>query len=398
MLPIRISRFNFLGKLRRMCACVSVGFVTAVLSSCSGETRPYSPPVATNDGWAVSTPSAEGMDQQLVEGAVAGLQAENKGLDGLVIVRNGKLVVDEYYNSYDAAKTHKIWSVTKPVMATLVGIAIDKGLIRSEKDSIAPYLIGWLGDKPILPGVTIEHLLTMTSGISWVEMGGEQSAGFKMAYADDWVSFVLNQPMDKEPGKVFNYSSGNAVLLAPIVKQATGTHADEFAREYLFSPLGITNYEWVKGSEFWEKTEGGELPAAKKPEPSIAYKSEFAPYPNTASGLKMRPRDMAKLGQLYLAGGIWAGKQVVSRQWIDAATHPHFGNAPYGYCWNLVEYTVNSKKVTGYYASGFGIQRIYIFPAAQLVVVFTQQNYGNMSEANEQTEKVLTDYILKAVK
>lgn len=375
-------------------ACISL-----FVMSCKGQeqTRQITKPEQLNDGWEISTPDDVKMDETLLAEAVEKNRL-NKGVDGFVVVRNGKLIVDEYYNGYNAKKPHKVWSVTKSITSAIMGIAIEKGAIQSVNDSISrymgPYVQAMSNDKNT---ITIRHLLTMTSGIDWVELGGRQSAGFRVAYSPDWIEFVLTQPMSDTPGRRFNYSSGDYMLLAPIIKNATGMQADAYAEQHLFSPMQITSYEWIKGSEFWTKMEGGELPGARKPEPPIEYPEYFAGYPATASGLKMLPRDMAKVGQLYLDNGKWNGKQIIPADWIMQSVQPHFGNTGYGYGWRLTQYIVGDKEIDCYYATGFGLQSIYVFPELDLVTVFTQQNYRTMQEGERQTQDVLQNYVLKAV-
>lgn len=377
-------------------AILAILFSWCILS-CNEATEDMLPPQQLNDGWEVSTPEKEGMDAALLAKAIE-QNADNEKVDGFVVARNGRLVAEAYYNGYKADTPHKVWSVTKSVISAITGITIEEGKIASEQDSIRKYMGNYelvmSGDKH---GITIEHLLTMTSGIEWVELGGRQSAGFRVAYSPDWVEFVLSQPMSQEPGGRFNYSSGDYMLLAPIIKNATGMQADAYAEERLFAPMQISNYEWVKGSEFWTKLEGGEMPDVQKPEPPIEYPEYFAAYPHTGAGLKMLPRDMAKLGQLYLNKGIWDGKQVLPAAWVEQSVQPHYGNNEYGYGWRLAKYSVHGEETDCYYATGFGLQSIYVFPEYQLVVVFTQQNYRNMQEGSRQTQDVLRNYVLKAV-
>src|SRR5690606_14163626 len=138
----------------------------------------------------------------------------------------------------------KVWSITKSITGTILGIAVDKGFL-SEEDSIYQYLPDYIPDKNASVGaITIEHLMTMTSGLEWVELGGPKSAGFQLAYSNDWIAFTLNQPHTNVTETTFNYSTGNSMILAPIIKKATGFQAHEFANDNLFVPLGITNYEW----------------------------------------------------------------------------------------------------------------------------------------------------------
>ncbi|RYZ54030.1 MAG: class C beta-lactamase-related serine hydrolase, partial [Sphingobacteriales bacterium] len=200
------------------------------------------------------------------------------------------------------------------------------------------------------------------------------------------------------PGSVFNYSSGNTMLLAPVIKKATGVQADAFAKEHLFQPLGINMYEWDKASEFWSRTQSGELPGADKPDSVIQYSKAFAELPNTATGLKMLPRDLARIGQLYLNKGRWKGKQIVSESWIERSLQPYLSDSRYGYHWVSRSYVHNGKEIPCYLASGFGGQGVYLFPSLSMVLVFSQHTYKDMEEGEAETEKIIKEYILKAVK
>lgn len=344
-------------------------------------------PKVLNDGWEVSAPKHQGFRQQQLNQIIRDLPQENSKLNSLVIARHGKLVVDQYFNGYTEDSVQKIWSITKAITGTIIGIAVDKNLL-SEKDRLYKYLSGYIADTASsISAVTIEHLMTMTSGFEWKELGGPESAGFRLAYSKDWITFTLNQPHIHAPGTRFNYATGNTILLAPIIKAATGMQAHEFADKYLFKPLNITHYEWDKQSEFWTKTQSRELPGAQQPSTKIEYEKSFAALSNTGSGLRMRARDLCKIGQLYLNRGKWNDQQIVSEDWIKKSTHAHFSNSDYGYHWRLM--TIEGYPY--YYVSGFGLQCLYVFPSLDLVVVMTQQHYETMPQG----EKWINNFLEK---
>lgn len=359
---------------------------TACLSKGSKE---IAVPQKLADHWIISTPEQEGFDQQRLEQIIGEIPVKNPKLDGIVIARHGKLVVDQYFNGYSPVELHKIWSITKTITSTLLGIAMDQELL-SVKDSIHQHLGDYLTN-PLSSkrNITIEHLITMTSGLEWIELGGPESTGGQLPYASDWIDFVLDQPLTHPPGEVFNYSTGNTMLLAPIIKSGTALHASEFAKENLFDRLGIEHYEWDTQSEFWTKTQNGELPGAKQAE-AIDYKEPFADYTNTGSGLRMRPRDLCKFGQLYLDKGRWDNHQIVSKDWIEASTQPHFGNNEYGYHWRLMK----MQDMACFYATGFGLQRIFVFQELELVIVMVQEHYRTMPKGKALTNQLLEDILL----
>jgi len=372
--------------------------ILLLITSCYQNRKEYTYPQQLKDNWSISTPEQEGMDTEIIKRAIPKINGDYGNIDGIVVVRNGKLIVDEYFNGYDADKLHKVFSITKSIVGALVGIAIEQGHLESEEDSIKNYMGHYLKDKhPHLQNLTLKHLLTMTTGLDWVELGDRDSQGMQVPYTNDWIHYVLSQPLNSTPGNTFNYSSGNAMLLAPIIKNATRMQADKFAEEYLFSPLGITHYEWDKMSEFWTKTADGEIPGAKAPT-SLDFDTLFLAFPSTGSGLKMRPRDMAKFGQLYLNGGQWEGRQIISKDWIKQSTQEHFGNKEYGYLWRLTEYDFKGEKIKCYYGTGFGLQKLCVFPTLDLVVVLTQQNYRRMPQGEKETQDIINNYILKAIR
>jgi CubicO group peptidase (beta-lactamase class C family) len=229
---------------------------------------------------------------------------------------------------------------------------------------------------PAKERISLRHLLTMSSGIAWNEnipYTDAQNSERRMIDAPDPYRYVLEQPLIEEPGKVWNYSGGSTALLAAVLQRTSGKWIVKFARDELFTPLGITDLEWVQ------------MPAS----------GEFA----AASGLRLRPRDMAKLGQLVISHGIWKGKPIVSAEWLKEATMRRFPvetNYYYGYQWWISSSVVNGKKINWFEAFGLGGQRIIIVPSLELVVVFTTGLY-DMENASLATTSLLDDYVLPAV-
>lgn len=392
----KFGKFGLKNQMKRIRYFILI--LALINFSCQKNKREYLSPRLTDDNWAISTPEKEGMNLELLKEIVPKISNDYKGIDGVVIVRHGKLVLDEYFNGYSSEKQHKVFSITKSIVGALVGIAIEQGHLKSEDDSIKNYMGNYLTDKnAALQNLTIKHILTMTTGIEWVELGDMNSQGVRLPYTNDWIEFVLKQPIVSPPGITFNYASGNIALLAPILKNVTGIQADEFADAYLFSLLGIKNYEWVKMSEFWAKTEDGEIPGVEEPE-SLKFDALFSEFPSTQAGLKMRPRDIAKFGQLYLNDGMWGSMQILSKDWIVKSTQSQLNNKEYGYLWRLTEYELNHKKIKCFYGTGFGLQKLFVFPTLDLVVVITQQNYQRMPKGEKETQDILNNYILKSIK
>lgn len=366
---------------------LSIIFCLLIVACTHSDKLTVNTPQQLADGWQVSSASEQGFNELKLQELINDIPTNNPKLDGLVIARHGKLVAEDYFNGYRIDSLHKIWSITKAVSGTLVGIASDKGLLN-KTDPISKYLGTYVADTSTLRGITIEHLITMTSGFEWEELGGPNSSGFQLPYSKNWIEFIVNLPRIDSPSTVYNYNTGNTLLLAPILKNATGIQAHEFAVDNLFAPLGINHYEWDTQSEFWTKTQSNELPGSKAPEP-IHYDEPFASLTNTGSGLRMLPRGLCKLGQLYLNNGQWNDKQIISNTWVKASVKPHFNNSTYGYHWRIKSF----NNTPCYYATGFGLQAIYVFPELDLVIVLTQQHYKTMEKGNIQTEKLVLGII-----
>jgi CubicO group peptidase (beta-lactamase class C family) len=234
-----------------------------------------------------------------------------------------------------------------------MGIAIGEGHIEGVDAKVADFFPDhrdWQSD-PLKREITIEHLLTMTSGLDWPESSVSYSSARnimrQMMRSPDWVEFVLDRPMAAAPGTTFNYSSGGSHLLSAIIAEATGVRTISFAREYLFEPLDIAPGSWTSDPQ------------------GIAF---------GAGGVRLTPRDMAKLGQLYLQGGAWGGEQIVPAEWVEASVArqvgAHGAASYYGYQWWV--------RGSGIYAAhGYRGQRIFVVPHLEMVVVFTADVAGN---------------------
>jgi CubicO group peptidase (beta-lactamase class C family) len=225
--------------------------------------------------------------------------------------------------------------------------------------------------------ITIEHLLTMTSGLEWNEWEypyDERNDLIQLWIVDDPIEYILAKPVVYEPGTRFYYSGGDVNLLGEIIRRATDQSVDVFAGKYLFTPLGIEAYEWQHLT------------------PEIVY---------TSGDIKMRPRDMAKFGLLYLQNGIWSGKRIVAEKWIERSTEEYISIVDlsyedmhgYGYQWWLKTYRADSRSSESYLRTGWGGQAIIAFPELDMVVVFTGGNYTS----SEPVHEIVTRFILQAV-
>ena len=298
-------------------------------------------------------------------------------IHAVLVVRHGKLVLEQYFSGADERwgealgdiahsrnQLHDARSVTKSVVALVLGAAIDRGLVTLKNGLDTPIF-----DLPQYPDlrttekerITLRYLLTMSAGLKWDEdipYGDPRNSETQMDRAPDPARFVLSQAVAVPPGEVYNYSGGSAVLIQAILKQATERTLDVLAHDPLFAPLGITEVDWVR------HTATGE--------------------PIAASGLRLLPRDFAKLGQLVLAHGVWAGKQIVSARFVAEATAPQINGQGlyfYGYQFWLGRSLVGGQEIDWIAAVGLGGQRIYIVPTLDLVAVVNAGLYRSPMQA-----------------
>lgn len=306
-------------------------------------------------GWETATPASQGMDARALQSLVE-FGAYNQ-MDSLLVARNGRIVLEAYYAPFAAGERHTLNSATKSVVAALVGIAVEQRVLP---DAGTPVL-------QLLPGrnaanvdarkqaMTLQNLLDMTSGLDWQERLGEPPVtNMQMGQSADWTQFTLDRPMAQAPGSGFNYNSGNSQLASAILAAHAGMSTEQFAARHLFGPLGITDWFWRKGPE--GVNTGG-------------------------FGLYLQPRDMAKIGLLYLQGGQWEGRQVVPRASVDKVFGASIAMqlAPgtdyrYGDSW----WTLPGRKA--YMAVGFLRQMIVVLPEQQLVVATTGKRHYSIEQ------------------
>jgi CubicO group peptidase (beta-lactamase class C family) len=297
-------------------------------------------------GWHRSSPEAQGMDSRVLAEAFDFIRQKKIPIHSLQIVRNGSLVLDAYFWPFQDGQLHDMASVTKSVTSTLVGIAIGQHKLTGVKQP----LLAALGERPIAnrdarkERITIEDLLTMTSGLDCHRDHGEITLS-QMMGSSDWIRFMLDLPMVAEPGSHYEYCSGGMHLLSGVVSQSAGMNSLAFARREFFGPLGITEAAWPDDHQGISHGWGD---------------------------LHLQPRDMAKIGYLWLQGGRWEDRQLVPADWMRAAVqaHSHPGFSPgqeYGYgLWIYPKRTPPEFE-----GLGRGGQRISIVPSKNLVVVFT---------------------------
>lgn len=287
----------------------------------------------------------------------------------LLISKNSRLVVEEYFNGYSAEDSQRIASVTKSIVSLLLGEAIEKKYIRSINDRIVKYLPEY---KSILVGekkkITVKDLAEMSSGLEWYEWDvsyfDPENINQIAAQSPDPVKFVLSQPLIHKPGKVFAYNSGSTPLIMKIIKNAAGAKTfAEFAIHSNLSRLDFKNAYWIMQNS---GREGNFL---------------------------LRPRDMIKIGQLVLNNGMWNGEQIVSKKWILESTKRHIDTGSswdgYGYQWWHKTFRVGDREFKAVAAYGFSGQKIVIIKELDMVIVTTR-------EFSDRPVLIITDQVIEA--
>jgi len=361
-----------------------------------------SPPWPTRE-WPLSAPEEQGLDGAALAKLDEDLGSGRHGyVDSMLVIRNGRIVHEATYrNDYDAlfasvpdrtpgiynyydpewhpyykrGVLHTMQSVTKSVTSALVGIAIERGEIPGVEAQVLPYFEGYRLDDDARRGrMTLRHLLTMSAGIKWdedtVPYTDPANSCAAMEASQDWVQFVLDQPMAAEPGSTFVYNSGVSELLSQILYRATGLHVDAYAEKYLFGPLGIADF-------YWKRTPTG--------------------HPDTEGGLYLAPRDLARLGYLYLRRGRWEGRRILPEGWVDASTSALIDTGPdergfgYGYQW----WVFRDTDAPAYAARGYGGQYLLVVPQLDLIAVFTGWNIYDRPPLDP---RLALDRVLQAVR
>ncbi len=359
-------------------------------------------------GWTKDPPAGLGLDGKMLAAFDADLAHGKYSLvDSFAVYRCGKMAFERtyahdyaqiyrkeahergplnahltgWYNYFDPAwhpyyhgtGLHSMQSVSKTVSSIIVGIAITRGDFKAGLDTPLLKYFDVAKVKNVderKRRITLRHVLSMTTGLDWneeVAYDDPKNDASLMEAADDWVQYVIDRPMAQEPGRVFNYSSGVSELLAHIFEKETGQDIEQYGAKYLFGPLGI--------EYFWKRTPLGVV--------------------DTEGGLFLKNADLAKIGYLYLHGGAWEGKQVVSKDWVQQSLAPSTDaeeGYKYGFKWWLLPRTDRPGLI--WMARGFGGQRLMVFPEEKMIAVFT----GWEILKDEAPDRDLVNRILPAVR
>jgi CubicO group peptidase (beta-lactamase class C family) len=312
----------------------------------------------------------------LLDSMIEGINnGEFTGIHSVLIVRGGALVLEEYFHGQGPNTRHEIRSATKSIGSILTGIAIDKGYIESEENSIYQYLKenhrpspGWNEEAR---EIKISHLLSMLSGYDCDDLNTDYACEGAMYRTRDWIQYALDLPIIHDPGQHWAYNSSSLILISKIIEITSGMDLDDFSKKYLFDPLGVKSFQWERSPNGLEWIGGG---------------------------ARMTSRDMARIGLLMLRGGEWENTSIVSEDWIGRSTSRHSempgSGVDYCFLWQRGETITGAQLVSAYWASGNGGQYIIVIPQLDMVVVFTGGNYD--SELANQPFSMLTGYILPA--
>lgn len=281
-----------------------------------------------------------------------------KNVESLILISQGKLKFERYYNSFNKDSLHHIQSQTKSIVALLIGITIDNGFIKSENEFVSQYFPEYFNkDNGLKSTVTIRDLLTMSSGFGWNEMlplNDPNNDNIKMFNSGKWLQYALSRPMTNNPASEFNYNSGCPMIIAGIIEKATKMKLDEFAKKYLFGPLEIKRFRWLKDS---------------------------TGFCHAGGGLYLKPMDMVKIGIMVMNNGLWNKQQIISEAWIKKATSSYLSTSidvsTYGYFWWIREMNIQNGKSKVISAEGAGGQKLYLFPEYKLIVAFTERNINS---------------------
>lgn len=414
--------------VRRSAAlAVSLCVAAAALPGCGGAGRDgprseatpgprLSAPTARGDGWKVEAPHEAGLDTAILRAMAASLRrgVEYRAVHAVLIAKHGRLVYEQYlsgedqrwragriegvYVDFHPDTLHDSRSVGKSITSTLVGLALGSGALPSLDTPVVDFFPEYASlFTPAKRRITVRDALTMSAGLDWNEADLPYTDSLndetRMSRHPDPVRFILDRPVVSEPGSTWYYNGGLPVLLGVAVSRAVGMPLGEYARGVLFRPLGITDVEWG-----W--------PSSWTGVPELRWKSPrgWADVIHPAGNVWLRPRDLAKFGQLFLDDGRWNGDQVLPPGWAREATRRRLpvdlrvndqGEFGYGYFWWHDVYHTDAGDLEVFTAAGNGGQRVYVILSLDLLVVVLAGAYNDPA-AFWMPERLLLDFIVPA--
>ena len=354
-------------------------------------------PEQTADGWTTNSLESVNMNPEIIGTMMQYIVNGNHKIHSILIVKDGQLVFEEYFEGYlysgnppgsDGAyimytreTDHYLASVSKTVTSVIVGTAIKEGFVENIEDKVVHYLPDYddilTGDKM---DITLKHLLTMSSGLTWDENSysyeDPRNNVVQLFLSDDPIEYILSLPLISSPGSEFLYNSGGTNVIGAIIQECAGMSLLEFGNTFLFDPLNIEG-------GVWQSLPGGYL---------------FA-----SGGLFLRPRELAKIGYLFLNNGYWGEHQIISEDWIEESVNEHidtYGRTlplahAYGYQWWMQDFQVNGQTYASFLAAGWGEQYMYIFPEEAMIVLFNCGYY--LTPVSISPYDLTRDYILNSL-
>jgi len=307
-------------------------------------------------------------------------------ITSVLVARGERMIFEQYFDDGGAEALRNTRSATKTVTGMLVGAAVDRKLLRIDSP-LLPFFSDRLplaNPDPRKSRITVEDFLTMSSLLECDDENSFSRGNEERMYlVEDWVKFTLDlpikgfpdwtpKPADSPYGRAWSYCTAGAATLGPLLERATKQSIPDFSRVTLFEPLGITSVKW-----------------------------QFQPLgcAMTGGGLQLRSRDLMKLGQLYLNGGKWHGKQVISEDWVRRSLSPHANareDTDYGYLWWLQKFHVNGQIIRTFGMYGTGGNKVYVLPDQGAVVVITTTNF-RVPGAGAITDSLFTSLIVPAI-
>jgi CubicO group peptidase (beta-lactamase class C family) len=357
----------------------------------------YEIPEQAGDGWPTASAETVGLSIEALDRLTQRISTTPRHqIHGILIARHGQLVFENYwpgwdltpgtrttaFREFDRTTRHYAASVSKSITSIVTGIAVEDGSIESVDATLFSFFPDYAHlESEAKSRMTVGTLLSFSSGLDWNEFvygfDDPRDSHFQMFRAEDPLGFLLGREVVAEPGTTFIYNSGDTNLLGEIVRRATSSGSFlDFLDARLFGPLGITDYEWTGFG------------------PGLTFAS---------GGAYLLPRDMAKLGQLYLDGGSWQGQQIVTREWVDASVEVAVPvgdwqnelHHSYGFNWWLGQSRHDGRSVDFFHAMGWGGQDIFVYPELDAVVVLTRG--GFFERLPHSTVFLLDNLILEAI-
>ncbi|MEM9172992.1 MAG: serine hydrolase [Pseudomonadota bacterium] len=343
-------------------------------------------PASLDDGWETAEPMSAGLDEDVLLQLVNELAAfepeklQQPYVHAILVAHKGTLVLDEYFHGFHADATHDSRSAGKSLTSALLGMALFEQSLESIDQPVYPLFGGvdqYKNESDAKEGLSLRHLVTMTSGLDCddgdYDSPGNEDVMQSQSAEPDWYRYALNLALVRQPGSVGIYCTAGINLIGGAIEAATGEPLIHFFKTRFADPLGIAHYE-------------------------VNLMPTLSTY--MGGGIRLRPRDFLKLGQLYLNGGVWNGERLLSEAYVQDSMRAHSSineQDDYGFAWWRKTYSIDGVDIDTFYASGNGGQLLFIVPTHDLVVLIQAGNYSDGSTRNAFRDRFMTDFFLRAV-